>query len=116
LCDERKDQALILARVSRSFNLVATRLIYRSVTYWVYPDRADKEIDLNLLHRLLDDHILRSHVCSFTVDGSSKWSFKPEDYAKKLDPIVRLVSVLPRLQTFKLVKIKIKKTSVSVYL
>ena len=80
---------------------MATRLIYRSVTYWVYPDRDAKETDLNLLHRLLDDQIMRSYVRSFTVDGSSKWSFKPDDYAKKLDPVIRLVSMLPHLQIFK---------------
>jgi len=100
LCDESVQQALVLSRVSKPFSIVATRFIYRSVTYRAYPETDDKETDLNLLHRLLDDRILRGYVGSFTVHGSSRRLFEPEDYAKKLEPIIRLIPMLPQLQTF----------------
>jgi hypothetical protein len=100
LYNERKEYALILARISKLFNIVATPFIYRSVTYRAYPHKDDKVTDLDLLYRLLYDHTLRGHVRSLTVKGSSRWSFKPEDYSLKLSPIIRLVSILPRLQTF----------------
>lgn len=91
---------MILSRVSKSFNIVATRFLYRSVTYRAYPDTDSKKTDFDLLQRLLGDRILRSYVRSFTVAGSSRRLFEPEDYVKKVEPIVGLVSMLPQLQTF----------------
>jgi hypothetical protein len=80
---------------------VATRILYRSITYQAYPQKDDKKTSLNILHRLADDHIIRVYVRSFTVAGSSRRIFEPEDYAKKLGIITSLISMLPNLHTFK---------------